>query len=442
MAAVGREGAVGISVLLGGDTAISRHVVQVPGSARVMEAALFRHALQQSQTLRSLANAYTQAFIAHILQSVACNGVHTVEERCTRWLLMTHDRSAGDTFVLTQEHLAQMLGVHRPTVSIAARALQRAGLIRYSRGVLTVLDRPGLAMASCECYRVIRDHFERLLDGHKPLIGVAPLHVSSASLVGLDATLGVPGTPQSGTGQAALLTGENAPRLFGRHFGPWTPTALRSLLARRNLLSRALAAGLDVAFANAYPAELISTLEDAPTPDARLGRSRRRGLPRAGPSLAALAAGLLDRHAEHLARGEAVASEITNETWRQRLGRLDLPAITPEQAGQNLARIVAANGLTLFAHYNLDYLGHRGAFPDAVNGIERVDAFLGAVCEAVPSDTLVLVASDHGNIEDVRVGHTQNPALALVAGPGHREVAGGLQSLLDVVPAIMHYLGG
>lgn len=163
MATVGKEGVVGAGVLLGGDIAISRHMVQVPGSALAIDGAVFRDGLQESRTLRSLAGAYTQAFIAQVLQSVACNGVHAVDERCARWLLMTHDRSEGDTFALTQEYLAQMLGVHRPTVSIAARALQRAGLIRYSRGAITVLDRPGLEEASCECYRIIRRHYERLL---------------------------------------------------------------------------------------------------------------------------------------------------------------------------------------------------------------------------------------------------------------------------------------
>lgn len=281
---------------------------------------------------------------------------------------------------------------------------------------------------------------ERLLAGRKPLRDAVPWHGEEASLVGLDASLDVPGTPQSGTGQTALLTGENAPHLFGRHFGPWTPTSLRPLLAERNLLSRARSAGADVAFANAYPAELISSLDERSSAERPLGRSRRTGLPRAGPPLAALAAGVLDRHAQHLARGDAVASEITNTAWRERLGHTDVPDITPEQAGHNLARIAAAHDLTLFAHYTLDYLGHRGTFAGAVAALERVDAFVGGLHDALPPGVLLVVASDHGNIEDTRRGHTHNPALGLVFGPAHRDVASRLRALTDVTPEILRYL--
>jgi CRP-like cAMP-binding protein len=163
MATVGREGVVGVSTLLGSDAALGRYQVQVPGSALTVEASRFQGALRKSPALLAVCQAYARAFLGQALQTAACNSVHTVEQRCARWLLMSHDRRDGDTFALKQELLAKMLGVCRSTATVAAGALQRAGLIRYSRGVLTVLDRPGLAMASCECYRVIRDHFERLL---------------------------------------------------------------------------------------------------------------------------------------------------------------------------------------------------------------------------------------------------------------------------------------
>jgi CRP-like cAMP-binding protein len=163
MATVGREGVVGVSTLLGSDAALGRYQVQVPGSALTVEASRFQGALRKSPALLAVCQAYARAFLGQALQTAACNSVHTVEQRCARWLLMSHDRRDGDTFALKQELLAKMLGVCRPTATVAAGALQRAGLIRYSRGVLTVLDRPGLAVASCECYRVIRDHFERLL---------------------------------------------------------------------------------------------------------------------------------------------------------------------------------------------------------------------------------------------------------------------------------------
>jgi CRP-like cAMP-binding protein len=163
MATVGREGLVGIGSVLGGEQALGRYVMPMPGLALAIEASQFRIALRESPELRAVCEAYAQAFLREALQTAACNSVHTVEERCARWLLMSDDRSDGDTLALTQEYLAGMLGVCRSTVTLVAGALQRAGLIRYRRGAITVLDRPGLERASCECYRVIRTQYELLL---------------------------------------------------------------------------------------------------------------------------------------------------------------------------------------------------------------------------------------------------------------------------------------
>jgi CRP-like cAMP-binding protein len=163
MATVGREGMVGIGSLLGGDAALGRYRVQVRGSALAVEASRLQGALRRHPALLAVCQAYARAFLGQALQTAACNSVHRVEQRCARWLLIGHDRRESDTFALKQEVLAKMLGVCRPTATVAAGALQCAGLIRYSRGILTVLDRPGLEVASCECYRVIRNQFERLL---------------------------------------------------------------------------------------------------------------------------------------------------------------------------------------------------------------------------------------------------------------------------------------
>ena len=163
MATVGREGLVGIGNILGGEHALARYVVPIPVLALAIEASRFRDVLRDSPELRATCNAYAQAFLGEALQTAACNSVHMVEERCARWLLMSHDRSDDDTLALTQEYLADMLGVCRSTVTLAAGALQRAGLIRYRRGAITVLDRLGLEAASCECYRIIRAQYERLL---------------------------------------------------------------------------------------------------------------------------------------------------------------------------------------------------------------------------------------------------------------------------------------
>jgi CRP-like cAMP-binding protein len=163
MATVGHEGLIGIGNILGGEHALARYVVPMPAQVLAIEAAQFRGALRASPELRATCNAYAHAFLGEALQTAACNSVHMVEERCARWLLMSHDRSDGGTLALTQEYLADMLGVCRSTVTLAAGALQRAGLIRYRRAAITVLDRPGLEAASCECYHVIREQYERLL---------------------------------------------------------------------------------------------------------------------------------------------------------------------------------------------------------------------------------------------------------------------------------------
>jgi CRP-like cAMP-binding protein len=159
---VGREGMAGLPVMLHTDSMPTRAFVQVKGEAMAMPTERFREAMQASPAFARLLYRYAQALFDQVAQSVACNRLHVLEERCARWILMTADR-VGDTNIhLKQQFLAEMLGVHRPAVTLAARALQRAGLIRYTRGVIDVLDRAGLEAASCECYAVVRGSFERL----------------------------------------------------------------------------------------------------------------------------------------------------------------------------------------------------------------------------------------------------------------------------------------
>lgn len=162
VATVGREGMTGVSLVLGSDTMSSDAMVQVSGRGSKMDATAFREAIEISPSLKQQMLRYVLALFTQISQNAACNQLHAINTRCARWLLTTHDRVAGDTYALTQEYLAMMLGVTRPSVSAAAAALQKSGLIRYSRGVITILDRTGLEAASCECYRIIEDEFSRL----------------------------------------------------------------------------------------------------------------------------------------------------------------------------------------------------------------------------------------------------------------------------------------
>ncbi len=266
---------------------------------------------------------------------------------------------------------------------------------------------------------------EARLGNRKLIAHNAGTQTETASLVALDATLGMTGLPQSGTGQTALFTGENAPAQFGRHFGPWVPTPLRQLLSERNVLTRAKAAGRSVAFANAYPEEVFVP-----------GRKQRDPL-RAGPPIAALGAGVMNRHTPELLRGDAIASEIVNEGWRKHLNRTELPVISPRTAGHNLARISSAHDLTLFAHYSTDHVGHTGDMAGSIAALRRVDEFVAGVMERISNDVLIVIASDHGNLEDIRAGHTLHPAIGLFIGRNHGVVAERATSLTDIAPAIL-----
>jgi CRP-like cAMP-binding protein len=160
---IGREGMVGLPLITGIDTAFVEAFVQGDGSALRMDAAAFRHALKEEPALQHLLFRYLEAMNSQTTQTAACNGRHDLEQRLARWLLMAHDRAEGDEFQVTQEFLALMLCVYRPSVSVVASTLQRAGMIRYGRGHVTVLDRNALEATACDCYSVVKRRFERLL---------------------------------------------------------------------------------------------------------------------------------------------------------------------------------------------------------------------------------------------------------------------------------------
>ncbi len=158
VATVGNEGLIGLPETVSMDVR-----VQVPGEASALADASFREALREGGSLRRVVRRYSQALLGHIAQSAACNGLHSVAQRCARWFLATHDRIVGDEYPITQESLSEMLGVRRASVTAAATSLQRAGYIRYGRGVLRIVDRSGLEAATCECYRVIRVGHDRVI---------------------------------------------------------------------------------------------------------------------------------------------------------------------------------------------------------------------------------------------------------------------------------------
>jgi CRP-like cAMP-binding protein len=163
VATIGNEGIVGVPLVPLGGLAV-RAISQVAGHSLRMDAGAFLTLFERSSAFQALVDKYTQALFGQISQAAACNRLHSSEERLSRWLLMSHDRVGSDQFMITQEFLGQMLGARRSTVSVSAGILQRAGLIRYVRGHVTIVDRAGLEAVSCECYAVIRSELERVVE--------------------------------------------------------------------------------------------------------------------------------------------------------------------------------------------------------------------------------------------------------------------------------------
>lgn len=269
-----------------------------------------------------------------------------------------------------------------------------------------------------------------LLGDKLPALQDGPVVSRHAALLPADATLGVTGLPQSGTGQTALLTGINAPERSGRHHGPYPDAVARDLLRGHSLFKQLLDAGCRVAFANAYPDRYHERL-------AR-GTGRASAIARA-----AHMAGLRLRGPDDLRNGRALSAFLTNQGWRTYLGYTDMPVISVEEAGRRLVQLAENHDFTLFEHYHTDVAGHRGVRSRILEVLEQVDEFLRGVIERVDHETLVLIASDHGNIEDwCTTDHTRNPAfLMAIGGDGMPAwTAQHVQKITDVAPAVVDLL--
>ena len=266
-------------------------------------------------------------------------------------------------------------------------------------------------------------------NGQQWVTGVPCTCTARGAFVPTDATLGVAGRPQSATGQAAILTGKNAPEILGRHYGPKPDALIGALLHRSSIFRRLIARGRTVQLLNAYPPSFFDALD------------RGKLLPSA-TQLAARLAGVPLRGLTELYDGRALSADFTGEGWHSELGYDDVPLLTHHEAGVRLARLAREADFSFFDHWVPDVVGHRGTLADAVQRVEALDKVIaGILSEWHDDEGLVLLTSDHGNMEDMSArGHTRNDVPTLVIGKDSADFADGLRDLRGFAARIDSYL--
>lgn len=275
----------------------------------------------------------------------------------------------------------------------------------------------------------------RSLLGGRALTGTAvPYSAPGVAVVRTDAGLGVAGLPQSATGQTAIFTGQNAAAAIGRHLNAYPTPSLRRILEEHSLFRQVEALGLRATFLNAFPPRFFEWVAQGQP----LAKDRR--LRPSASTVAGLAAGVhIFRTLDQLARGEAVGFDIDHAAMRER--GYDLESVAPAEAGRRAARIAGEHHFTLYEHFLTDTAGHARELGAAVRVLERVDGFLGGVLSSLPGDVLLMIASDHGNVEDLSIKtHTYNPVATILSGPGTEQASGRIRSLTDIAPAVLALL--
>jgi 2,3-bisphosphoglycerate-independent phosphoglycerate mutase len=271
-----------------------------------------------------------------------------------------------------------------------------------------------------------------ILGGYRMVEHVAPLHNIHASLLALDACLGVPGMPQSATGQAVLLTGRNVPAEIGFHFGPWPNEAVTKILENGNLFGQLIKAGKTASFLNAYPQRYFDAVQS--------GKRLYSSIP-----LAAISAGLVLKTTADLLSEQAMSADFTAHGWHEHLGLTTIPEITAQDAGERLGKLARGSDFSFFEYWLSDYAGHGQDMNEAVSLLETFDRVLsGLLAHWNYQDGLIVLTSDHGNLEDLSTRrHTMNlvPALLVGAPAIRREFSNGLIDLTGITPAILKVLG-
>ncbi|HLF15433.1 MAG TPA: alkaline phosphatase family protein [Bacteroidota bacterium] len=269
--------------------------------------------------------------------------------------------------------------------------------------------------------------FEALLGGPMVSLGAASRSNGHSSVRPLDATLGIGGLPQSGTGQTAILTGENAARIIGRHFGPFPHSGLRALLAEKNIFSRLGGLGLRTMYINAFPGQYLDHLKRHPARTGAISLAwRSNGRPLNGCT--------------ELISGRALSADCTSEGWG-RLGYPEVPVVTPEEAAGAALSVLADHEFVLFEYYLTDHAGHGRSRREAAAILSTLDRFVGRfVRDMDPSRDTLILTSDHGNFEDLSTKqHTLNPVPFVSAGLGHDRLARSVRDLTGILPTILEY---
>ncbi|MBL8092656.1 MAG: hypothetical protein JNL73_00715 [Anaerolineales bacterium] len=266
-----------------------------------------------------------------------------------------------------------------------------------------------------------------LLAGARPLAATLRTETASALFIPTDAGLGVDGLPQSATGQAALLTGRNIPAEIGGHWGPKPNAAVAQVLRAGSIFHELRSAGRRAALLSGYPQRYFDAIAS--------GRRSYSAIP-----LAATAAGLDLAGEDDIRAGRALGADFTNAFWRSELGS-DVPVYTPREAGQRLAAAAAEYDFALFEHWVTDYVGHRGALSDGIALVEQIDQVLAGVLDRWDlARDLVIITSDHGNLEDLgHRHHTLNRVPTFLIGAG-RAAFDDLHDLTGLVPGIRRVL--
>jgi len=297
------------------------------------------------------------------------------------------------------------------------------------RVVLLFLDGIGIGKKDPDINPFFRARMPTLMTlcgGELPHTPYRNKSTDQSEVLAINATLGVSGLPQSGTGQTAIFTGVNGAKKFGRHFGPYPPSILRPIIEEKNIFHRLKKAGKSVVFANAFPQRFF---------DYTISGTRRLSV----TTLSCQLAGVPLLTAWELQQDEGISADFIRNQWPE-LGHPEIKPITPKSAGKHLARLANRYDFTLFEYWLPDHAGHSQKMGFAVEVLERFDEFLSGFLAAFdPTNTLLVIVSDHGNIEDLSTkSHTRNKVPCILAGKQCHQLANRIKNLTHITPAIIN----